>query len=981
MSEELLQRYTEKSGIKGHPVGPYEGFNLGSTTINQLRRHHIVPNRSYGKHGRRKPDGIVVDRRGHSPIVKFVVEFKGQHKLDSENRVRAFGEKVADEYCRPLGCEFGGISDRENNSWLLVTPDDWRFILREDDYPLDYPIDLSARSGWKLLGRTLQNLEINLNRPKGILEPVEAVNPTRLADQTWQDIWLASGEEPEECLATFIEILIFKFLSDLGVLHTNPSGIPVDLESVLAKPHGQILRYYFDTVRPEIKRLFPLGDDGTSIINGIVFDPLSEDEGRLFAQILQRFKDFGSLRKIDPEFKSRIFERFLKKSMSVKNWGQYFTPRNVVKAMVEMSGVERLPPRAVLADPACGVGGFLLEPLMHKRPHDYRASLPHPIRYVGWDRDEKTIILAKANMIVHLSEALEQDAKGAIPRLASALNATFETNRALTGSLDRVPSEEFDLVMTNPPYVTRGTGRQRDFLSEHAGYYRVGGAGIENLFTQLIINGLKPGCRGLVVVPDGLLLRHSEDNLRAYILNTCVIEAVVSLPVNTFYSTPKKTYILVIRKKQRRGDEQKEPVFTYLVSHTGETLDAKRFVISENDLPEMASLFKSFQGNPEGFSSDDPRCKVFPISKFTPEGPWLINKWWSLEEREELGDVDAETFVGSKELSTILEDASCSLTEQAEGLQAMERSAPVKRTVTLTLADKRYFHMSIGERVTHKQMREMPKGDVPLYSANVERGKEHGWIEESNIEDFTHPSILWSIDSDFNMSVRESGSLFATTDHCGRLKILDPELDPEYCKAAIIYGYGRMFGFDRVTRPSLTRMKKVTLRVPVNDDGSFDLEAQRDLSREYVAIANAVHGAETSLGVLKGLKPQAELPEDAEDLGPQPDSDPKKAFLIFAERWRKETAVLSSVARITAHPAYQQIIRLGEVSIPLILDDLAENGPDHWFSALAKVTGENPITAPMAGDLKRMTEAWLAWGNEKGYLPVSAKKTRRTSRI
>ena len=128
-----------------------------------------------------------------------------------------------------------------------------------------------------------------------------------------------------------------------------------------------------------------MGDDGTSIINGIVFDPLSEDEGRLFAQIIQRFKDFGSLRKIDPEFKSRIFERFLKKSMSVKNWGQYFTPRNVVKAMVEMSGVERLPPGAVLADPACGVGGFLLEPLMHKRPHDYRGqpAAPHSLRRLG----------------------------------------------------------------------------------------------------------------------------------------------------------------------------------------------------------------------------------------------------------------------------------------------------------------------------------------------------------------------------------------------------------------------------------------------------------------------------------------------------------------------------------------------------------------------------------------------------------------------
>ena len=167
MSEELLQRYTRKSGIKGLPVGPYEGFNLGSTTIDQLRRHRIVPDLRYGKSGRRKPDGIVVDRRGDAPIVKFVVEFKGPHKLNSEDRVHAFSEKVADEYCRPLGCEFGGVSDRENNSWLFVTQDGWRFILREDDYRLDYPIDLSAVRGRRFLGRTLMYLESNLNKTEG----------------------------------------------------------------------------------------------------------------------------------------------------------------------------------------------------------------------------------------------------------------------------------------------------------------------------------------------------------------------------------------------------------------------------------------------------------------------------------------------------------------------------------------------------------------------------------------------------------------------------------------------------------------------------------------------------------------------------------------------------------------------------------------------------------------------------------------------
>ena len=872
MSEELRQKgYISGGKVRGEQVGPYEGFNLGATTLEQLRANGIVPDRSYGKFANRKPDGLVVDRRSGQPVVKFVAEFKNIGLLNSEVRTLEFSSKVAEEYCRPLGCEFGGISDTLRNSWLLVTSDNWRPIRREDDYPLTYPISLSTLDGRMLVGRTLLRLETNLDKPRGILEPLETVNPSRLAEQTWQDIWLACGEQPEACLATFIELLIFKFLSDLGVLNTNPSGVPVDFGTVLHKNSAQILQYYFDNVRPEIRRLFPAGEDNTSIINGIVLDPKAKDEGRLFQQVLQRFEEFGSLKRIDPEFKSRVFERFLKKSLSVKNWGQYFTPRNVVKAMVEMSGVEFLPPSAVLADPTCGVGGFILEPLMNKRPYDYRTATAGGLHYLGWDRDDKTIILAKANMLIHLSEAIEQDPQGAIGYLASELNSTFHSiSHSLTGSLAKAPVDQFDLVMTNIPYVTRGTGKQRDFLSSLADYYSIRGAGVENLFVQLIIHGLKPGCRALIVVPDGLLMRHSEDALRAHILKTCDLEAIISLPVNTFYSTPKKTYILVIRKKQQPSERpQQAPVFTYLISNTGETLDAKRFIIAENDLPPMAALFRQFQGNPAEFHTADPRCKVFPIRQFKPEEHWMVNKWWPIEERERLGDVEAECFIGCGELSALLKDASGKIDKQATIVVNMERTTAIRRTVTLLLSDNRYFRMSIGDRVLKKNLRTVG-GTVPLYSANVEVGKEHGWINKSNFSDFSHPSILWSIDSDFNMTVRNAGDIFGTTDHAGRLEILDLTLDPAYCQAAIVYGYGRTYGFDRVMRPSIKRMKKVTLRVPVKDDGSFDLEAQRDLAREFVAIQEAVRTASDSLEEIKDMKPRAEIPNDAEDLGFKP---------------------------------------------------------------------------------------------------------------
>lgn len=57
MSEELLQKgYVSRKGIvHGDKIGPYEGFNLGATTLDQLRKYGIVPDRSYGKYGKRKP--------------------------------------------------------------------------------------------------------------------------------------------------------------------------------------------------------------------------------------------------------------------------------------------------------------------------------------------------------------------------------------------------------------------------------------------------------------------------------------------------------------------------------------------------------------------------------------------------------------------------------------------------------------------------------------------------------------------------------------------------------------------------------------------------------------------------------------------------------------------------------------------------------------------------------------------------------------
>ena len=93
----------------------------------------------------------------------------------------------------------------------------------------------------------------------------------------------------------------------------------------------------------------------------------------------------------------------------------------------------------------------------------------------------------------------------------------------------------------------------------------------------------------------------------------------------------------------------------------------------------------------------------------------------------------------------------------------------------------------------------------------------------------------------------------------------------------------------------------------------------------------------------------------------------ERRFEHLAREWKRETINLSSVQEIILNPAYQRIIGMGPDVIPFILQQL-ERCPGFWFWALRSLTGENPIKQQMRGDVAEMTEAWLNWGREHGYL-------------
>jgi hypothetical protein len=82
--------------------------------------------------------------------------------------------------------------------------------------------------------------------------------------------------------------------------------------------------------------------------------------------------------------------------------------------------------------------------------------------------------------------------------------------------------------------------------------------------------------------------------------------------------------------------------------------------------------------------------------------------------------------------------------------------------------------------------------------------------------------------------------------------------------------------------------------------------------------------------------------------------------------WEAETGFLSSTSEIIGHPAFREIVGMGNAVIPLMLHDL-EVRPRLWVWALAEITNENPVASEDAGNIAKMSNAWRRWGRETGY--------------
>jgi hypothetical protein len=100
----------------------------------------------------------------------------------------------------------------------------------------------------------------------------------------------------------------------------------------------------------------------------------------------------------------------------------------------------------------------------------------------------------------------------------------------------------------------------------------------------------------------------------------------------------------------------------------------------------------------------------------------------------------------------------------------------------------------------------------------------------------------------------------------------------------------------------------------------------------------------------------------------------QQKFERLAKEWLEETMFISSPAEKYLHPSYARIIGMGMEAVPLILHQLEKRTGD-WFYALRAITGENPVTSDIAGNMPKMRDMWLAWGRGRKLLDGTTTKT------
>ena len=384
---------------------------------------------------------------------------------------------------------------------------------------------------------------------------------------------------------------------------------PLDLKKLLGDPThvATNLFAYIQGFSPEVRDIFEHFEFQTQI------ERLSK--AGLLYQVTEKFCQIDlHPDKVSNADMGTVFEELIRKFAELSNEtaGEHFTPREVIRLMVNLLFVEDdevlAKPGVVrtLYDPTAGTGGMLSVAGEYLHEHNPKASLA----VYGQELNPESYAICKADMLI----------KG-----QDVANIVFGN----TLSDDGHPTKTFDYMLSNPPFGVEWKKVEREVRKEHqdkgfAGRFGPGLPRVSDgsmLFLLHLISKMRPATEGgsrFGIVLNGSPLftggaGSGESEIRRYVLENDLLEAIVGLPTDMFYNTGIATYVWILSNRKpaaRKGKVQ-------LIDASGmwqkmrKSLGSKRKELSDAHIDRITRLFGHF----EEASDHDADGSAKPISR------------------------------------------------------------------------------------------------------------------------------------------------------------------------------------------------------------------------------------------------------------------------------------------------------------------------------------------------------------------------------
>jgi type I restriction enzyme M protein len=367
--------------------------------------------------------------------------------------------------------------------------------------------------------------------------------------------------------------------------------------------------------------------------------------GVIFKKSQNKIRDPAKLRRLialineetwvglDIDVKGEIYEGLLQKNAEdIKSGaGQYFTPRPLIKAIVECIRPE---PRMTIYDPACGTGGFLLA------AHDYVSK--------NYELDKEQKRFLKFNALGG-KDIVRAVARLCIMNLYLHGISGEESPIEVDDSLASDPGDRFDMVLTNPPFGKKSTitifNEEGKANKESSTYERpdfwATTSNKQLNFLQHVKTLLKINGRAAIVVPDNVLFEGGAgETVRRKLLAEFDVHTLLRLPTGIFYRPGVKANVLFFDRKPASEKPWTEKLWIY------DFRTNKHFTLKKNPLryDDLQDFIKCYNPENRFKRKKTERFRAFTYDELIQRDKVNLDIFWlrdeSLEDSENLPDPD-----------------------------------------------------------------------------------------------------------------------------------------------------------------------------------------------------------------------------------------------------------------------------------------------------------------------------------------------------